>query len=271
MKTIFMAKQFVHISVIAVILFAFICYFSDSADAQIRKSPNNAFNYGERLDYKVGYSFIIAGNGYFQIMPMVGKYNERRCYDIRFRVYSLESLKWIYQVDDAYRSLVDEEGIFPWMFQQRIREGKYQKDAKATFDQVNNMAYEGDKSYKVPPYVHDIVSAFYYVRTQDIGKMKNGTIFYLENFYNKKSNKLGVKIHGRQTIQVEAGKFNTILIEPLVVDGGLFKSEGNIFIWVTDDEMKIPVKVSTKIVIGDVYAELTKYSGLCKKLTSKIG
>ena len=42
-------------------------------------------------------------------------------------------------------------------------------------------------------------------------------------------------------------------------------------IWVTDDENKIPVKVSTKIVIGDVYAELTKLSGLLNKATAKIG
>ena len=52
---------------------------------------------------------------------------------------------------------------------------------------------------------------------------------------------------------------------------GLFKNEGHIYIWVTDDENKIPVKVSTKIVIGDVYAELTKFSGLLNKATAKIG
>ncbi len=270
MKTRILALFYVK-SIMIVLLLALTISLSSSANAQFRKEKNNAFSYGERLDYKVGYSFITAGNGYFQIMPVVSQYNNRRCYDIRFRVYSLESLKWIYQVDDAYRTLLDEEGIFPWMFQQRIREGNYKRDVKAYFDQSKNMAFEGDKSFKIPPYVHDIVSAFYYVRTQDLTNMKKGSVFYLENYFGKKTNKLGIKIHGKQTVKVDAGTFKTILIEPLVVDGGLFKSEGNILIWVTDDEMKIPVKVSTKIVIGDVYAELTKYSGLCKKLTSKIG
>lgn len=235
-----------------------------------RTMENKAFKFGERLDYKVGYSFMTAGNGYFQVMPSAVKKNGRKCYDIRFRVYSLESLRWIYQVDDAYRTILDVDGIFPWMFQQKIREGNYKRDVSATFDHKNKKAYEKGKTYSVPQYVHDIVSAFYYVRTQDLKKMKNGHIFYVDNYFKGKTNKLGVKIHKRERIKVDAGTFNTIVIEPLVVEGGLFKSDGSILMWMTDDENKIPVKVTTKIVIGDIYAELTKYSGVANKVTSKI-
>lgn len=257
------------------VILLIILLFSQS-DAQnnsnLRTIKNNAFTYGERLDYKVGYSFITAGNGYFQIMPIIGKYQDRKCYDVRFRVYSLESLKWIYQVDDAYRTLLDEQGIFPWMFQQRIREGNYKRDAKAVFDQYNGYAYEDKETFKMSQYSHDIVSAFYYIRTLDLKSMKKGTVVYLEHYFGKKVSKLGVKIHGKQQISVDAGKFNTIVIEPLVVEGGLFKSDGNILIWLSDDELKIPVKVTTKIpIIGDVYAELTKYSGLAGKLSSRVG
>ena len=239
--------------------------------ADYRKVENTAFNFGERLDYKVGYSFMTAGNGYFQVMPMPMTQGGRKCFDIRFRVYSLESLRWIYQVDDAYRTVLDVEGLFPWMFQQRIREGNFKRDVSAKFDHIKKKAYEGDKTHDIPQYAHDIVSAFYYVRTQNLKAMKNGTTFYLENYFKGKTHKLGVKIHKRETIKVEAGTFKTILIEPMVADGGLFKNEGHIYIWVTDDENKIPVKVSTKIVIGDVYAELTKFSGLLNKATAKIG
>jgi hypothetical protein len=100
--------------------------------------------------------------------------------------------------------------------------------------------------------------------------MPNDTIFYLENFVDDSTYQLGVKIHRRETIEVEAGKFKTIVIEPLVVEGGLFQSEGSIFIWVTDDERKVPVKVATKIVIGYVGAELINYRGLRGPLNAKI-
>lgn len=241
-----------------------------ASSKNFRYVQNEAFGFGERLDYKVGYKFITAGTGYFHILPNPVIVNGRRCYDIRFQVASLKSLEWLYRVRDTYRTVLDVGGIFPWQFEQRIREGNYKKDYTAEFDQFNNKAIVGDKKYDIPEYVHDIVSAFFYVRTLDIGSMRKDTIFYLNNFFDDTTNTLGVKVLGRQTIEVDAGKFRCIVIEPLVVKGGLFKSEGQILIWLSDDERKIPVKVATRIPIGYVTSELTGYSGLRGPLKAKL-
>ena len=237
---------------------------------EMRYVPNDAFGFGERLDYKVGYKFITAGTGYFHILPDPIEINGRKCYDIRFQVRSLESLDWLYRVRDQYRTVLDVAGLFPWEFEQHVREGNYKRDFKAIFDQFNNYAYVKDKQYKVPEYVNDIVSAFFYVRTMNLASMKKDSTFYLKNFFDDTTFTLGVRIKGKETVEVEAGKFRCIVIEPLVVQGGLFQNDGNIYIWVTDDERKIPVRVATKIPIGFVGAELVKYSGLRGPLKAKI-
>ncbi len=237
---------------------------------EMRYVPNEAFGFGERLDYKVGYKFITAGTGYFHILPDPMEINGRKCYDIRFQVRSLESLDWLYRVRDQYRTVLDVAGLFPWEFEQHVREGNYKRDFKATFDQFNNYAYVKDKQYKVPEYVNDIVSAFFYVRTMNLASMKKDSTFYLKNFFDDTTFTLGVRIKGKETVEVEAGKFRCIVIEPLVVQGGLFQNDGNIYIWVTDDERKIPVRVATKIPIGFVGAELVKYSGLRGPVKAKI-
>ena len=265
-----MKKKKILSGLLIIILASFIALPTTSDASNYRSLTNDAFTFGERLDYKVGYSMITAGKGYLQVSPMPVEKSGRKCMDIRFRAYSLESLRWIYQVDDAYRTVLDEDGLFPWVFQQKIREGKYKRDVTASFDHINKKAYEKGKTYSIPQYSLDIVAAFYYVRTLNLSKMKNGSKIYVNNYFKGKVNKLAVKIHKRETMEVEAGTFKTIKIEPLVVDGGLFKSEGNIYIWLTDDENKVPVKVSTKIMIGNVYAELTKYSGVKNSLTSKV-
>jgi hypothetical protein len=69
---------------------------------------------------------------------------------------------------------------------------------------------------------------------------------------------------------VEAGTFNCVLVEPLMKEGGLFKSEGRIIIWMTNDERKIPVKVSTKVVVGSIDAELREYSGINGPIKAKV-
>ncbi|HOQ48504.1 MAG TPA: DUF3108 domain-containing protein [Candidatus Kapabacteria bacterium] len=235
-----------------------------------RYVPNEAFGYNERLNYKVGYKFITAGTGYFHIQPNPVYRNGRECYDVRFEVRSLPSLEMLYRVRDRYRTVLDVAGIFPWEFEQSIREGNYKRDARAVFDQVNNIATVKDKQYKVPEYVHDIVSAFYYTRTLDLRSMNDGHVFYLKQFFKDTTYTLGVKIHRRETIDVEAGKFRCIVIEPLVVKGGLFKSDGSIFIWLSDDERKIPVKVATRILIGFVSADLVSYSGTRGPVSAKL-
>lgn len=244
---------------------------AENSGKTLRYVKNDAFGYGEKLEYKVGYKFVTAGSGYFYIQPKPVMVNGRESYDVRFQVRSLKSLEWIYKVVDDYRTVLDVAGIFPWEFNQRIREGNYKKDYTAKFDQNNNKAYVGKKSYNVPDYVHDIVSAFFYVRTMDLSSMKNGSTFYLKNFFDDETNDLGVKVLKREKVSVAAGTFNCIVIEPLVVKGGLFKNEGNIFIWLTDDDRKIPVKVATKILIGYVSAELTGYSGTRGPVTAKVG
>ena len=79
-----------------------------------------------------------------------------------------------------------------------------------------------------------------------------------------------MKFLGRQRIEVDAGTFDCIIIEPLMKEGGLFKSEGRVVIWLTDDDRKIPVKVSTRVVIGSIDAELREYSGVLGSIPSKV-
>ena len=116
---------------------------------------------------------------------------------------------------------------------------------------------------------NDIVSAFFYARTLDYSKLKVGDKIPLKNFYKDKVYDLDVVYHGKETIEVEAGKFECIMVEPLVQEGGLFKSEGSIMLWMTNDEAKMPVRVKTKVVVGAIDADLTSYKGVYGKLTSK--
>lgn len=236
----------------------------------MRFAVNEAFGLGERLEYDVGYKFIKAGTAVFSVGKEPVNVNGRPCYDIRFEVMSLSSLDFLYRVRDRYRTLVDIDGIFPWKFEQTIREGGYRKDYEATFDQVGNKAYTTEGTFDVPPFVHDIVSAFYYVRSVDIRKFKKGETVNLKNFFDRESHDLVVRILGRQQVEVEAGTFNCIVVEPVIRSGSLFKFEGKLLLWLSDDDRRVPVKVSTKIPIGTIDAELTSYRGLRGPLTSKI-
>ncbi len=235
---------------------------------EFRKLPNKAFKEGEKLTFDVKYGFVTAGVATMQI-PKIKRISGRSAYHVTFEVNSVPSFDLFYKVRDRYETYIDVEGLFPWRFEQHIREGKYSRDFSAFFDQRKGKAKTTEGEYDIPKYVHDIVSAFYFARTLDYSGMKKGDKIHLQNFYKDKVYDLDVVYHGKETIEVAAGKFDCIIVEPLVQEGGLFKSEGNIIIWLTDDEIKMPVRVKTKVVVGAIDADLTAYEGLAGPLKSK--
>ncbi|NMB81710.1 MAG: DUF3108 domain-containing protein [Ignavibacteria bacterium] len=236
--------------------------------SEFRVIENKAFKVGEVLTFDVKYGFVTAGVAEFSI-PKITKLAGRETYNVVFKVNSVPAFDPFYKVRDRYETYIDVEGIFPWRFEQHIREGGYSRDFSAFFDQRKGKAKTSEGQYDIPKYVNDIVSAFYLARTFDYSKLKKGDKINLQNFYKDKVYPLDVVFHGKEQITVAAGTFDCIILEPLAKEGGLFKSEGTMLLWVTDDDIKMPVKVKTKVIIGSIDAELTKYSGLAGELKAK--
>ncbi len=63
----------------------------------------------------------------------------------------------------------------------------------------------------------------------------------------------------REEVEVPAGTFQTIVVAPILKSPGLFEHKRNVYIWLTDDEKKIPVLMKTRIMIGSIDASLTEY------------
>jgi hypothetical protein len=237
----------------------------------LRYLPNEAFGFGEVLNFNVSYGFITAGTATMAIDASPADIENQSCYHVKFDVVSKPTFDWLYKVHDHYDTFINVDGIYPVRFEQHVREGGYSRDFSATFDQAKHLASTSEGgTYQIPAFAHDILSAFYYVRALDLKTLHKDDEIKLENFYKDKVHSLTVRILGREQTQVAAGTFNCVIIEPLVTEGGLFKSAGRIIIWLTDDDRKIPVKVKTKVLIGSIDAELTSYSGTRGPLDAKV-
>jgi hypothetical protein len=243
---------------------------------QFRTNTNDAFTYGERLSFEVSYGFITAAEAFMTISPAPYMYNGRETYEVNFDVNSRSSFDAVYKVRDNYKTYIDSKGIFPWRFEQHIRENNYKRDFEATFIQESlkvytKVNYVEDKNYKSPyDYVQDLISAFYYARTLDWKNKKAGDIVTVNYFYKDNFFPLEIRFEGRETVDVAAGEFKTFVLKPTIKEGFTNKTS-DIYIYLTDDERKVPVKVKMKIVIGALVAELTEFSGINGPLDSKVG
>lgn len=269
-----MMKTIISALIITVVFSGTVFSQKDSVLKEFRTSKNSAFSYGERLSFEISYGFLTAAEAFMTISPSPFNYNGRDSYEINFDVNSRSSFDLIYKVRDNYKTYIDTKGIFPWRFEQHINETNYKKDFEATFIQESSKVYTKinyveDKNYPSPHYVQDLISSFYYARTLDFKNYKEGDKLIIPTFSNDKVVNLIVSFEGRDVVDVAAGKFKTFILKPELKEGFTSKTS-DIYIWLTDDDRKIPVKVKMKIVIGALVAELTQYSGLNGPLDAKL-
>jgi hypothetical protein len=220
-----------------------------------RYVENDAFGIGEILDFDIGYGFINAGSATLEVSDLI-EYNERPCYLVTSQANSNKFFSSFYRVEDKVESIIDATGLFSWHFEKKLREGGYQNDKAYSFDQLNHKAfYEGD-TIDVAHFVQDALSILYFARTQDL---EVGKSIFIDNFTDGKMYPLEVRVIKRETVSVEAGKFDCLVIEPLLLSSGIFKHEGRLKVWLTDDRIKLPVLMKSKVLVGSITAELTDY------------
>ncbi len=216
------------------------------------KIKNNAFKVGEKLTFAIKWGPIIAGYASLEVQDLVdlGKY---KAYKIVSEAKSSQFFDVFYKVRDSVISYTDCDGMYSWRFEKHLEEGKYKHNELTIYDQEKHFATRDGKVLEIPLYVRDILSAFYYVRTQEL---IIGQEIEMSVNTSDKNYELIVKVLSKEEITVPKGKFKTILIEPLIKYEGIFQQKGRLLIWLTDDEKKMPVLMRSKIAVGSIDAEL---------------
>lgn len=239
-------------------------------DFNYRKVSNNAYKVGERLRYSIKYGPVTAVNTEI-LVAGDSTVRGRDCYRVQYKARTVPVFDNFFRVDDKYESFIDKSGQFPMKFTRSINEGNYHASGDLEFFHERGLVVseKQNKVYPIDPFTHDVISAYFFVRTLDLKKYKKGDIITIKNITKDKMLSLGVKFQGKDLIETELGAFRTIMVEPLATDAGLFKSEGKIMIWLTDDENKIPVRIAIKVAVGSLKAEITGIENTRNPMTSK--
>lgn len=229
---------------------------TDSVPAAIdRYVENIAFGIGERLSFDIGYGFINAGSATMEVADLI-EYQGRPAYRIVTTAESNKFFSSFYPVQDRVESVMDAIGLFSWRFEKILREGKYRAERKYSIDQINHTVVYKDDTITVAPYVQDALSALYYIRTQPLTVGKTVSV---DNFTDGKNYPLEVKVHRKEKISTKAGSFDCLVVEPLLQSAGIFKHEGKLTVWLTDDRLRMPVMMKSKVVVGSITVELTEF------------
>ena len=217
-----------------------------------------AFPLPERLEFEISYAGITAGRA-VQEATMEG--------DELHIVSTARSAAWLklfFPVDDRIESILVETaqpnfiGV-PRQYRERIREGGTRFHKEANFDrqklEVNtkDLLKKSETTHKITPRTYDTLSSFYFFRTVSL---QEGNSYYIDIFDCKKLWNTEVKVLRREEIETPLGKFKTVVIKPILKSEGIFARTGDMFIWLTDDDRRLPVLMKSKVKIGSITATL---------------
>jgi len=225
-------------------------------EEEVKRFAKVPWRIGEYFQFSVDWNGLNGGSSLMQVQNLQ-RVAGRHAYRIVTKTESNSFVSKFYKVRDRAESYIDAESLYTLRFIKHLREGGYKSDVDIRFDQGNRKAiYSDGKTFDVAAAVHDVLSAFYFVRTRPL---PDGATMVVPTHDNKKSYEMEVKVHKRERIEVPAGKFNCVLVEPILKSEGVFKSKGSILVWLTDDDRRMPVLVRTKVPVGSINVALTDY------------
>lgn len=207
------------------------------------------FREGETLDYIVSWLKVTGGTARMTIAPLG---------DDRYRVTSVAkssgSLGRVVKVRDEIETIIRRSDFATLRYTKRLDERGEKKHEITVI--ANGTAIRTKKTttrtIPVPDPVSDPIGVVYYLRTLDLspGKSYDLTLIADGKVYRVKA-----RVVRRETIDTPAGRFDTVMVEPEMMSAGVRRDE-RLFIWYSDDERRIPVRIRTEVKFGSVVATL---------------
>jgi Protein of unknown function (DUF3108) len=218
-----------------------------------------AFPIPERLEFELSYTGITAGHAVQEVMQDGTEIH------LVSTARSADWLRFFFPVDDRIESFLTSGSppLFiglPRLYQERKHEGKTITNREARFDrqklEVTTIDHrnKSEKQQAITKRTYDTLSSFFYFRTIPL---QVGMSYFIDIYDCNRLWNTEVKVLRREELVTPLGRFKTIVIHPLLKSEGIFARTGDLFIWLTDDDRRIPVQMKSKVVVGSITATLT--------------
>jgi len=238
----------------------------DDTGFQGRRPLKDPFRVGEVISHDVSYLTFTAGSLHLKVEPMVNV-NGRKAYSFVTEIKTYPVYSRIYSVNDRVETFVDFETLVPRTYALHVKESGQLREARMLFDEQTSRATfwekkvteksgeeEKKQDWDILPYSQNVFSAIYYMRNFQWEPGKEIAFRVADDEQNLI---FKGKCLRREKIDTEIGEKTALVIKPEIMLKGKFKPVGDIYIWLSDDEYKYPLRIEAKIKIGTLVSEVT--------------
>jgi hypothetical protein len=224
--------------------------------AQFAAAASVPFAVGEEADYDVKFGALRVGSA----STLVQDVEDVRGISAWHTVFRVKAGTFFFHVNDVFESWIDRNTFASLRFYQTQQEGSNDREKRYEIYPDRGMYTEMDKK---PPRDHpgvkdplDDGSFLFFVRTLTL---EVGQTYESDRYFRPERNPIRVRVLREESIEVPAGKFDCIVVQPVIKTSGIFSENGDAQVWLSDDSRHIVVQVKSKLSFGSINLYLRSY------------
>ncbi|HLA14860.1 MAG TPA: DUF3108 domain-containing protein [Gemmatimonadaceae bacterium] len=214
------------------------------------------FGVGERMEYEVRFGRLRVGRAHMEVVAL----EHLRGRPAWHTAFWVQGGNFLYRVNDVYESWIDAETLSSLRFVQELEEGGRNTTRKfeiyperSVFIQTNKKDPKEEQSVSNPL---DDGSFLYFVRTIPLVV---GQTYDFNRYFRPDRNPVRIKVLRKERVTVPGGKFNAIVIQPVIKTKGIFSENGHAEIWLSDDDRRIILQLKSRLSFGSLNLFLKSY------------
>jgi hypothetical protein len=212
------------------------------------------FSIGERLEYDVKFGVLKVGNGRMEVLG-IETVRGREAWHTAFTV---KGGTFFYKVNDRLESWIDIETFASLRHVQDLQEGK--RDRERRFEIYPDRLVYTENDSEERPTARDPLddgSFLYFIRTVPLSV---GQTYDFPRYFRPDRNPVRVRVLRKESVKVPAGRFDAIVIQPIIKSKGIFSENGQAEIWLSDDERRIMLQMKSNLSFGTLNLYLKSYT-----------
>ena len=221
---------------------------------RLASPPAYPFAVGETYKYAAKLGVLTLGSA---SMAVTGIDTVRGVESYVFR-FELEAKAPFYRTSNVLQSWSGTEDLISRRFHQdldengRIRQRYYEIYPDSGIYRQENK--EG--SHETPGAPLDDAAFVYFIRTTPL---EVGKSYTFDRYFKKELNPVSISVLKREEMDLPGDrKVTCLVVQPIVVDQGIFGPKAEARLWLSDDSVRIPVQIRSRLPFGTVTLRLTE-------------
>ena len=229
---------------LAAILGALTLAAAQPAHAPPRARPQMPWTIGEHLEFQVKFDLFNVGHAAMDVVG-IDTIRGEPCYHVMFTIHGHAIF---YTLNDSLQSWFGVNDLVSRRFTQDTDDnGTRRTRHYDLFPEQQYWVRNGTDSGETVVDPLDDASFFFFARTLPFAPNETYT---LPRYFIANRNPVTIRVLGRQTIRVPAGRFPAVAVQPIFKSGGMFAQGGEAVIWFSDDSLHVPLRIRSSMIVG---------------------